>query len=136
MAHETVELEHDTFVRVYSYLRGIANICKNCLRKSPGTCEQCNARQAEWLCDRLMQDNGGEAPAEKHSVIERAACVMEQLRAAKTSLSSLDIRLNCSKELKSWTFKWMIRRNMIARTKCYDGTYVYSIVEKTEKKEK
>lgn len=107
------ELERD----IRAFLRSLADECKNCLRRSQGYCDTCYARRAERILERMARPLAVENSALRCDIVARMARIAAIMKRANRPMMSeeIDMRDFCSRSLKEWTFREMIRLGRIVR---------------------
>lgn len=107
------ELERD----IRTFLRSLADECKNCLRRSQGYCDTCYARRAERILERMARPLAVENSALRCDIVARMARIAAIMKRANRPMMSeeIDMRDFCSRSLKEWTFREMIRLGKISR---------------------
>lgn len=107
------ELERD----IRAFLRSLADECKNCLRRSQGYCDTCYARRAERILERMARPLAVENSALRCDIVARMARIAAIMKRANRPMMSeeIDMRDFCSRSLKEWTFREMIRLGKISR---------------------
>ena len=125
------ELERD----IRAFLRSLADECKNCLRRSQGYCDTCYARRAERILERMARPLAVENSALRCDIVARMARIAAILKRAERPLLSveIDMRDYCSRSLKEFTLREMIRHGKIVRRRIR-GTdkYLYSLKSTTQ----
>jgi len=133
----TYALTQELYIQVRAFLRSIENGCNSCLRRNLGYCDDCDARMAKILGERMDAGVPKTTNLVDTSLTHRMDVILSQMRKAKRPLRSVDIDTQdyCSKELKRWTLNKLISLGKIKRET--DGYFhVYSLVEGKTKKEK
>ena len=107
------ELERD----IRAFLRSLADECKNCLRRSQGYCDTCYARRAERILERMARPLAVENSALRCDIVARMARIAAIMKRTNRPMMSeeIDMRDFCSRSLKEWTFREMIRLGKISR---------------------
>ena len=107
------ELERD----IRAFLRSLADECKNCLRRSQGYCDTCYARRAERILERMARPLAVENSALRCDIVARMARIAAIMKRTNRPMMSeeIDMRDFCSRSLKEWTFREMIRLGRITR---------------------
>ena len=113
--------------RLMFFLSQFETDCKACLRR--WNCAECRNRDAVPLLDALRRHDGSrpQRPPEDNSLGARVKSVLAQIRGSAAPLRAKDIRLNCSKSLKEWTLRSMIKRGTICRRPRTEYDYEYYI---------
>ena len=120
------ELERD----VRDFLRAMANECKTCLRRNQGYCDTCYARRAERILERMSRDSSTESPAVRCDIVARMARIAAVMKRANRPVMSQEIYMRdlCSRSLKEWTLREMIRLGKVKRQRIRgSGKYLYSL---------
>ena len=122
--------------RAIAFIRTIANRCGRCLHRTPENCHGCVSQWAnEIMADRENGMSFGK-PID-YSIATRKTRILDILRQAGRPLlaSEIDIADICSKGLKQWTLRRMVKAGLIRRIPNDDpgdcrNIYLYSIVTK------
>ena len=111
-------LSEHTEQRVIAFVRSVANECTTCLRRHTGNCAHCRAMWANSLMKEINLELHGKAKEIDYSLAARMAKIMLALKTAGRPLMSKEIDLEgtCSFQLKLWTLKHMMKRNIIGRS--------------------
>ena len=122
---------------VRDFLRTMANECKTCLRRSQGYCDTCYARRAERILERMSRASSPDNPALRCDIVARMARIAAVMKRANRPMMSQEIytRDLCSRSLKEWTLREMIRLGRIKRQRVR-GTRKYLYTLSTTKPQK
>lgn len=107
------ELERD----IRAFLRELANECKDCFRRNQGYCYTCYARRAERILERMARPLAVENSALRCDIVARMARIAAIMKRANRPMLAEEIDMHdfCSRSLKEWTFREMIRLGKISR---------------------
>lgn len=104
--------------RMVAFVRTIADRCTRCLRRREENCRLCISRWANEIMSDWERDiAAGSHSQYDYSLSARMMMIIDRLQEAKCPLlaSEIDISKYCSKQLKQWTLKRMIRLGYIGR---------------------
>ena len=125
------ELERD----IRAFLQSLANECCGCLRRNQGYCETCYASRAKHILERMARPHPFDNPALRCDIVARMARIAAILKRAERPMLSveIDMRDYCSRSLKEFTLREMIRHGKIVRRRIR-GTdkYLYSLKSTTQ----
>ncbi len=125
------ELERD----IRAFLQILANECKTCLRRNQGYCDTCYSRRAQNIIDRMARPRAFDNPAIRCDIVSRMARIAAILKRANRPLWAVEIDMKefCSRSLKEFTLREMIRHGKITR-RHVRGTdkYLYSLKSTTQ----
>ena len=127
------ELERD----IRAFLRSLADECKNCLRRSQGYCDTCYARRAERILERMARPMSVENSALRCDIVARMARIAAIMKRTKRPMMAeeIDMRDFCSRSLKEWTFREMIRLGRLSRRRIRGSRkYLYFLKPTTQPK--
>ena len=127
------ELERD----IRAFLRSLADECKNCLRRSQGYCDTCYARRAERILERMARPLAVENSALRCDIVARMARIAAIMKRTKRPMMAeeIDMRDFCSRSLKEWTFREMIRLGRLSRRRIRGSRkYLYFLKQTTQPK--
>lgn len=112
-------LTQELYSQVRAFLRSLAGECASCLRRNMGHCDNCYARMASVLGERMDFNSPPQTNALDYSQANRIKIVLAQLRKAGRPLRAdeIDLRDYCTKELKHRTLNKMISLGKIRREK-------------------
>lgn len=108
--------------RAIAFIRTIGNRCTTCLRRSAENCRQCIS---SWANEILHDYENESVPQPDYSLSARMMMIADALdKAGRPLLSSeIDLKQYCTKQLKRWTLKKMIRLGFVRRTKDRRGKF-------------
>ena len=119
-----------------AFIRSVANNCTTCYHRGQN-CDGCFSLRAKRL---LLDIEADERPKDRidYSIAFRMARIEKILKDAGRPLPSsrIDTRDICSKQLKHWTLRHLIKIRRIYRTRDPElGCYVYYTNKKETKNE-
>ena len=116
------ELERD----IRAFLQTLANECCGCLRRNQGYCESCYASRAKSILERMDRPRPFDNPALRCDIVSRMARIAGIMKRANRPMlaEEIDMRDFCSRSLKEWTLREMIRHGKMTR-RHIKGSYKY-----------
>lgn len=126
----------ETEKRAIAFIRTVGNRCTACLRRSKENCANCIS---SWA-NSILRDIENEKPPEiDYSLAARVMMITGALQKSNRPLASHEIHLAdyCTKQLKYWTLRRMMRWGMIDRDRSRpDGAWLYRLLPKNNKNPK
>ena len=130
-------MNQNTIDRAVAFIRTMANQCYTCFRRNEENCSRCFSRQASLLIREIELDRRN-APID-YSLYARMNFIREALKDGEKSSHDINTAKLCSKQLKRWTLRKMIRLGIISRRPLYEKNghlyYIYSLTAHTRKPE-
>lgn len=120
------ELKRD----IRAFLNSLAGECSNCLRMNQGYCDNCYARRAKRILERMSVQKPTDNPAPLCDIVSRMARIATVLKRAGRPLLAVEIDMadTCSRSLKEFTLREMIRLGKITRRRIRGSrVYLYSL---------
>ena len=122
------ELKRD----IRAFLNSLAGECSNCLRHNQGYCDNCYAKRAKRILVRMseLEQKPTDNPAPLCDIVSRMARIAAVLKRAGRPLlaAEIDMADTCSRSLKEFTLREMIRLGKITRRRIRGSrVYLYSL---------
>lgn len=111
-----------------AFVRSVANLCDHCFRRGDA-CKECFSATARRLLAQVEKDERAERSPD-YSIAYRMARIENCLRSLSHPIPSSLIKTDdiCSRQLKHWTLKHLVRLGRISRSWDVDNNrYLYSI---------
>ena len=103
--------------RAIAFVRSVASRCSRCMHRSPENCNGCISQWAKKIMGEYEMDANQHKPSPDYSLAARRMRIIDALEQAGRPLfaAEIDISALCSKGLKQWTLRRMVKTGKIVR---------------------
>lgn len=103
--------------RAIAFIRTVASRCERCLRRSPDNCRGCISQWANGIMRDYESETDSGRQQPDYSLVARRMRIIDALEQAGRPLLACEIDLSalCSKGLKQWTLRRMVKAGKIVR---------------------